>query len=53
MAAQALDDLDALADGRAEVAGALDQVALVQVVGADAVSDQLVHEVALDVHDSR
>ena len=50
MPAQALDDLEPLADRRPEVAGALDQVALVQVVGADPVLDQLVDEVALDVH---
>ena len=34
VAAQALDDLEALADRRPEVAGALDQVALVEVVRA-------------------
>ena len=40
VAAQALDDLEALADRRPEVSGALDQVALVQVVRADPVLDQ-------------
>jgi hypothetical protein len=35
VAAQALHDLDALADRRAEVAGAFDQVALVDVVRPD------------------
>ena len=39
-----------LPTGRAEVPGALHQVALVEVVGPDAVLDQLVHERALDVH---
>ena len=49
VAAQALHDLEALADGRPEMAGALDQVALVEVVRPDPVLDQLVDERALDV----
>ena len=49
MAAQALHDLEALADRRPEVARALDQVALVEVVRPDPVGDELVDERALDV----
>ena len=49
MAAQALDDLEALADRRPEMPAALDQVAVVEVVRPDADLDQLVHELALDV----
>ena len=49
VAAQPLHDLDALADRRPEVAGALDQVALVDVVGPDPVLDELVDERPLDV----
>ena len=49
MAAQALHDLEALADRRPEVPGALDQVALVQVVRPDPVRHELVDERALDV----
>ena len=47
---QALHDLEALADRRPEVPGALHEVALVQVVRPDPVLDQLVDERALDVH---
>ena len=36
VAAQSFDDLDALADGAREVGGAVDEVALVEVVGAHA-----------------
>ena len=49
VAAQALHDLEALADRRPEVAGPLDQVALVEVVRPDPVGDELVDEGALDV----
>ncbi len=49
MPAQALHDLEALADRRPEVAGALDEVALVQVVRPDPVRDELVDQRALDV----
>ena len=49
VAAQALHDLEALADRRAEVPAALDQVALVQVVRPDAHLDELVDQLALDV----
>src|SRR5205814_7167523 len=49
VAAQALHDLEALADGRPEVPGALDEVALVEVVRSDPVLDELVDERALDV----
>ena len=44
VAAQPLDDLDALADRGAEMPGALHQIALVQVVGPHAVAHQLVHQ---------
>ncbi|OQA40918.1 MAG: hypothetical protein BWY52_02744 [Chloroflexi bacterium ADurb.Bin325] len=44
VAAQPLDDLDALADRRAEMARARHQVALVEVVGPHPVPDQLVHQ---------
>ena len=36
VAAQALNDFQSFADGRAEVRGAGDRVALIQIVGADA-----------------
>ncbi len=49
VAAQPLDDLDALADRRPQMAGAFHQVALVEVVGAHANLDQVVHQFALDV----
>ena len=49
MAAQRLHDLNALGHRRAEVPGAMDQVALVQVVGADAITHQLVHQIHHDV----
>src|SRR5450756_1479213 len=49
VAAQALVDLDALGHAGAEVRGALGEVALVVVVGLDAVLDQLVHELLHDV----
>ena len=49
MAAQALDDLEALADRRPEVPGTLDQVALVDVVRPDPDLDQALDELALDV----
>jgi len=49
VAAEALHDLEALANRRPEVAGALDQVALVEVVRPDPVLDELVDERALDV----
>ena len=44
VAAQAFDDLDALADGGAEVLQAHGQVALIDVVGAHADLDQLVDQ---------
>src|SRR5665648_908764 len=49
VAAQALVDLNALGHAGAEVRGALGEVALVVVVGLDAVLDQLVHELLHDV----
>jgi hypothetical protein len=49
VAAQALDNLQALADRRAEVARALDQVALIQVIRANPHLDEAVDELALDV----
>src|SRR5665811_1353812 len=49
MAAEALHDLEALADRRSEVARSLDEVALVQVVRPDPVLDESMHERALDV----
>jgi len=49
VAAQGLSDLDALADGGAKVGSTLYLVALVQVVRADARSDELVDEVQHDV----
>jgi hypothetical protein len=49
VAAQALHDLEALADRGPEVAGALDQVALVQVVRPDPVLDEAMDERSLDV----
>ena len=47
--AEALDDLQALADRRPEVPGALDQVALVEVVGPDPVLDQALDQLPLGV----
>jgi len=44
VAAQRFHDLDALADRRAEVAGAFDQVALVDVVRPDPVLEQAMDE---------
>ena len=44
VAAQSLDDLDALADGGAEVLQAHGQVALIDVVGTHADADQLVDQ---------
>jgi hypothetical protein len=49
VAAQTFHDLDALADRRPEVAGTLDEIALVQVVRPDPVLDELVDESLLDV----
>ena len=49
MAAEPLHDLQALADRRPEVAGALHQVALVDVVRPDPDLDELLDQVALDV----
>jgi len=47
--AQPFHDLDALADGRAEMTGAVYQVALVEVVRADTDADQVLHQLALDM----
>ena len=49
VAAKTFHDLEALADRCPEVSGALDEVALVQVIGPDPVRDELVHERPLDV----
>ena len=49
VAAQPFDDLDPLADRRPQMAGTLDQVTLVEVVGPHANLDQVVDEFALDV----
>ena len=49
MPAQALDDLDALGHRGAEVAGAMHQVALVQVIRAHPDAHQVLHQLALDV----
>ena len=47
VAAETLDDVDAFLDAGAEVAGALDEVALVEVIRAHAAHDELVDELAL------
>src|SRR4029077_12100832 len=44
VAAQPLDDLDAFSNRRAQVRRAIDQIALINVVGADPAHQQLVHE---------
>ena len=47
--AEAFHDLEALADRRPEVAGALDEVALVEVVGPDPVLHEPMDERPLDM----
>ncbi len=47
--AEGFDDFNAFVDGGAEVGGALDEVALVEVVGADAAHEEFVHEGLHDV----
>ena len=46
--AQGFDDLDTFADRCAEVPGAVDQVALIEVIGPYPHSNQIVHQTALD-----
>lgn len=48
MAAEVFDDVDALGYGGAEVGGAGDEIALIQVVGADAAHEKFVDECFLD-----
>ena len=50
MPAQPLDDLHALGYRRAEVPGAFHQITLVDIVGAHADLDQVLHQSALNVH---
>ena len=50
MTAQTLDDLEALTHWCTEVARTFNQVALIDVVRADAILDELVHQLAHDVH---
>ena len=49
VAAKGFDDFNALVDGGAKVGGALDEVALIEVVGADAAHEEFVHEGLHDV----
>ncbi len=49
VAAEGFDDFNAFVDGGAEVGGALDEVALVEVVGADPAHEELVDEGLHDV----
>lgn len=48
VAAEAFDDIDSFGNSGAEVGGSLDEVALVEVVGADAAHEEFVDEVFLD-----
>ena len=50
MTAQTFDDLEPLTDWCTEVARAFNKVALIDVVRADAILDELVHQLAHDVH---
>ena len=47
MTAEAFDDLDSFGDSGAEVGGALDEIALVKVVGTDTTHEELLDEFLL------
>ena len=50
VAAETFDDFEALIDSGAEMLGALDEIGLIKVVGADAAHEEFMDEVALDLH---
>ena len=50
MTAESFNDLQPLTNWCAEVAGTFNKVALIDVVRADAILNQLVHQLAHDVH---
>jgi hypothetical protein len=49
VAAELLDDLDAVADAGTQMGRALDQIALIEVIRPHAAHEQLVHEALHDV----
>lgn len=48
VATQSLDHLDALADTRAQMCGALDEITLIEIVGADSAHEKPVNELLLN-----
>ena len=50
MAAQPFDDFNTFRNGRAQMAGAFHEIALIEIVRAHANLDEIVDELALDVY---